>query len=737
MALSLVTSKSHTPPTMSGRGHAGGVQVSTGYKYPSHTPEFSGWWSQLGHSAQHIMEQRSTRVIAEDLIGFGVLRTLFDLVRGFFYSDDPNKGFFQTIGDNIRDFRRGESDNDALVNKSMARERIIREGGNIFSANFLGGLAFATIAWSANQLGKGTMAQQHASLETLEVFAHVLNTSANQQEFIDNIATYLAKGDSDKAAQLGEQLTQLAEKTSTKQRQNHLNALRQMARSHIQGEMVANHPPDVQKTWGTLANKLNRLLKDEPLTNPRRINKRIDKLKRHLGWAMADYDKAIQRGKNLPANEVLLGLAKGWDEKIITNNSAVNASAKAITHILDPNATTFDLQHTLPTTNDPHRFNVSTLATDISEFLNRAGHAAEQKSTNWQKAAQGLVKRTQRLAGWATPLAYAAAFTFTVLVPVFNKKYTEKLDNTESYPGVKGLKELKPVNEGKKGFFEEYLPHVTAEAKKGNYWPLALGLIPLPLAAGLVNNHSLNTGDLKNVWVNPFKNFGRKLLRMFQFRKGFPFVSVQQIAALCATVMCARMLTVREGTEGRERLVDTYAGWALWIAAIPNLHKWIAGRIDKARGTKLTKHLPNGARVMREGNELATFFKKNTVAATQKILKPLDKWTFGIMVALMGIIEPLIAIKWTEHQIRKEQQQGKSDTPNIPSGVGTLPQAINHRPSGVSQLNSLPRNAGVNPLVWPPNPTIANDPMMHIATVQQPIWQPQPAAPQTTNRQWA
>src|SRR5437660_429996 len=67
-----------------------------------------------------IGSNRTATVIAEDIFGFGVLRTTLDLFREYFYK--------HTEGG-----KRG-------LNIPAARERIIREMGCIFTANFLGGI---------------------------------------------------------------------------------------------------------------------------------------------------------------------------------------------------------------------------------------------------------------------------------------------------------------------------------------------------------------------------------------------------------------------------------------------------------------------------------------------------------------------------------------------------------------------------------------------------------------------
>lgn len=653
---------------------------------------------QFGHAINHffaqVMANDATRVIAEDLIGFGVLRTIFDLTRGFFYSEDADKGFFRAVADNVATYFDKDQSNEGLFNKSIARERIIREGGNLFASNFLGGLVIAILALVANKFGRGNVATQYASLETLEVFKHLAGSVKDKAGFVKAVSGYIADNHPEKAAQVESRLQQLGKAMSSETRLAH--------QAQLQGLVAEASDAQSQKIKHILSSA--------------KTEKAINKAANQIEW----WEKELGKGKISSIATPVERVGKA----IKPMGSVVDDAAKEVARILDPKATTFDLARKLPKTKESHRFWLNGLLQNTHEFAKRVDAKVAGGQKAWSEVASSMLKRTRRFNKWAIPLAYGAAFAFTVMVPVWNKALTQKTDKTKSYPGVKGLKELEPLDDKEQGWAKRLFPYVTEELKQGNIWPLVSGILPLPLVFGVINNSALNNGDMKNVVNNPFKKgFVRRAFRMFQFRKGFPFTTVQQVAALCAAVMSARMFTAREKTEARERLVDTYAGWALWIAIVPNLMRNIAKRIDKARGTVMTKHLPNGQQVMRHGSEISRFFDKKTVNKTMKVLKPLQNWTFGIMVALMGVVEPLIAIKWTEAQIRKDQKKAHKNELPI---ADELSSAKPIPPTGALPLNNrtavgqLPNSS---PWALPP----VNDPMMHISTVNQPLWQPQQA----------
>src|SRR5262249_50648058 len=117
------------PPPFAGRKLIiSGLQPTKGQGgYPPRFGKSFGQWMNDFNSSPH------GQVIFQDVIGFGVLRTTIDLFREYFYKKTENG-------------RR-------KLNIPAARERIIRETGCIFVANFLGGLLAYAGGEAANQLG--------------------------------------------------------------------------------------------------------------------------------------------------------------------------------------------------------------------------------------------------------------------------------------------------------------------------------------------------------------------------------------------------------------------------------------------------------------------------------------------------------------------------------------------------------------------------------------------------------
>ncbi|MEB3029894.1 hypothetical protein VJI72_08895, partial [Parvimonas micra] len=73
------------------------------------------------------------------------------------------------------------------------------------------------------------------------------------------------------------------------------------------------------------------------------------------------------------------------------------------------------------------------------------------------------------------------------------------------------------------------------------------------------------------------------------FSKKLPFTGTQQMAAGFAVLITARLLGSRSDNEFRERLIDSFAGWGLWIFGTPLLKKGIAWLSDRSGKTQLLK----------------------------------------------------------------------------------------------------------------------------------------------------
>ncbi len=658
------------------------------------TPQFGLIGKEFSRLYNNVMSKDASKAIAEDVLGFGVFRTLFDLFRPYFYKGNT-----------------GEND----LNLSLARERVVREMGNLFSSNFLSGLVIFSLAKGMHTLGKKNLGNEFIGLETQEVFRHFTASpykNSTPEQFIHRIAGYLAKGNPTETSRIAMLLNKHGQLLSPEKRAKDLAELKQLTNNISDTKLVkiANQVPanasvgSVEKTISAIGHHVN--------FETGQLEAAISKLEKALAkgqkaaknngdlaqWLASS--KADNLNKQLAQKSKALAMWQPLKQTIHTQEDITERAAKKITHTLNPKQTHFDITRTLPTNKYKHTFSASEFITDVHRFLtNTKGRytPAEQAPTRWAKHANKLLKRTQRFNRWGIPLAYGVGFALTVAVPILNKLLTQKVDNTKSYPGIKGLMSLKPVDTEKAPWYERLMPYVTEELKKGNSIPLLLGLLPLPLAFGMVNNAALRAGKFANIRNNPFKRGGaRKLLRLFQFRKGFPFVSVQQLAALCATVAATRNLTTRDGLEMRERFVDTYAGWLLWIPIIPNIHRLIAKKLDKKHGTHMVKHKSTGG-VLRSGAEIRQFFPKAAVNKTLGILGKLDKRTFVAMVFMLGIVEPYIAIKWTEQQAKKLRKEEKEN--QWAQAVQSLTAQTPPHYIGPPALNA-PQQVGKDPTAW-------------------------------------
>jgi hypothetical protein len=187
-----------------------------------------------------------------------------------------------------------------------------------------------------------------------------------------------------------------------------------------------------------------------------------------------------------------------------------------------------------------------------------------------------------------------------------------------------------------------FAPYVREALKDGNPLPLALTLLPIPFAVGMFDT-------VKRQFLNPFaKGFGGKWLKMYDFTKGFPFTTQQQVASLFALLIGSRLANARSGNEFRERLVDSMLGWGIWILATPFLKEQFAKRLDPT-GKTLWKTV-DGQFKLRSMAEAEKLLDPKLAAKTAGRLKWIGRGSTLITMVLLGIVEPLLAILWTKHR---------------------------------------------------------------------------------------
>lgn len=596
--------------------------------------------SSLGQIWANILSNPNSRLIFEDVIGFGGLRTTFDLSRNALYKDSTVKG----------------------ANTSLARERIFREIGNLFATNFLGGLIIYQLAkLGGKAFDKAHLGKQFASIETIDWFNNTLNhqkfkANPTRQGFIDAMSEQLAHTyQSAQSKTIQSYLEQVFDRLSHAEQSKSAQVLRQK----IETELGSGHK------W---LEKFDQQATKHPEKAINQVAKDIAyQIKRHTPREKQVWYKRLLGIKLKPASPESAKLVEQLSriqQSFKTSGAVIEDAAVNLAKAINPNATSFDIKlnaleaDTKAAKQYAHYFKLDELLTDTKHYLGRIEEGVSQSSArSWKHTAEGLAKRTHQFTKWALPVAFGASLVLTVVVPLFNKMLTRKVDKIKTYPGEIGLREMESVNTGEKGWFETYMPYIAKATKKGNYIPFLVSLLPLPFALGMVDNLKLMDGKL--AMNNPFKRgFLRKAARMFQFRKGFPYVPAQQLTALCALVSSARIWTARDKIEARERYVDSYGGWAAWIWALPNIKNAIKKGYDKlapAKKTVLMKKVGD-LTTARTGTEISRFFadKPELIKRTLRKNKVIGEYIFlPLMLLTMGVAEPLIALKWTEAQVKK------------------------------------------------------------------------------------
>lgn len=567
----------------------------------------------LGQTLHNIVNHGPSRVILEDLIGFGGLRTGFDLSRNWIYGTSETQG----------------------ANTSLARERIFREVGNLFATNFLGGVLMYAFAKGGGNDHIGT---QFASMQTTD--------------YLNKLVASIEKNAHAKPSHTSTQSLNFRSSLIDAMSKDILADLRPQQRVSVNNKLEELFKqldgPQREASFEQVSTELEKELgSDHKLT--RKLKKLSNNPSNALNKLAKELDYFIEKESWVKKNPTEFTAYKKLRNLIQSSSQLIDDAAEELIGLVNTKANSFDIELHLSeakngASKDVHTFKLNTLIEDAYEYT-KSVEAQSKVTHNPLHSAKQLLKKTEAFKKWAFPLAFGASFVFTVVVPLLNKMLTRKVDNIESYPGEIGLRDMEKVNNKDKGWFEKYMPYITNNLKDGNPMPLIYSLLPLPFATGMVDNAKLMGGkwDVKMPWA---KGFGKRFRRMFQFRKVFPYVPVQQLTALCALVSSARVWTARDQIEARERYVDSYGGWALWIGVLPNIKNQIKNRLDKIGKTAF-----NG----RDLNEVVRFTKdKDLIKSTLKKNKVLESYIFlPLMLVTMGIVEPLIALKWTESQVKK------------------------------------------------------------------------------------
>lgn len=360
-------------------------------------------------------------------------------------------------------------------------------------------------------------------------------------------------------------------------------------------------------------------------------------------------------------------------------------------------------------------FPLNGLIEDAAAFTKFVGQKANGKG--WcAKVAQNILEETAKVNRSRLGLGLGVALVSTLLVPYMNHILTRKMYKIDSYPGEKGLGTLKMVNEKeKKSFFEWHMPYLTESLKNKKWIPAFLTSIPVFLFFG-VDTAKLSAGQWGKALLFG-KGYFKKLASMLQFGKGFPFTTQQQMASCYAFLIFSRLVSARTENEFRERFVDSLVlGWTVWILATPLLKRAIA----KCWDVNLLKKTADGATVLKSRLEIERLVHNVKGSSVGRlVLGTGSKSTLGkyilmsgfatlITMFVLGIVEPYIAIKWTEWRALKSRTKKLlTESEQAAERTGKAPAAV---PNGVvSSSRVAPFSAmvpvwpvpGSSPLPWP------------------------------------
>jgi|GEM_PF-2095855 len=556
----------------------------------------SGLTKTVDHFYQSIMGSRSSQMIWEDLIGFGLMRAGIDLYRDKLSAKQQPGG-------------KDQSGSQGQLNWAAAGERVGRETASILTDNILGGFVAAL-------MGKYIFDK---------TYSKTAKTAALHNKFIDFTtleAFQKAVGKDEK-----EFVAKLADSQFAKQH-------------HDIGKT------SLQEAW-----------------------------KAGQEFSSVDSKQLAEKIKTLTAE---------LSEKL-------GEHKQGFTYIRKRNAD----GHPVKTVN------LHALLEDVSLFSQHMEKLVKEqspKSANaktWHHLADETLQRTLRAKNITIPAGLGLAMLATFSVPFAISGISRKFFGITSYPGELAArkaqqKEQKEKNKAHQGFWEGHAPYLTECVKKGNYWPLLLTLSPLPLAAGIVN-----TTKLSKLGLPTFVKSWKEWKHLFDYQKLKPFTAQQQMAALFALLISARLLNSRTDNEFNERALDSFVGWGAWIMGTPILNKLAAKALDHYTGTALTKPGELGLRSRAE-IEALTKLGEASEEVMRRTLKSHIWMQVGTTVATMiglGIFIPWGCLKLTQRNENHKQQLQAAQ----PQPVKPVPQPIVQAPSHFFHLANRSASVPVPP----------------------------------------
>lgn len=550
----------------------------------------SSLWQKIDKFLSWAGANRTREMLVEDFGGFGVLRTVMDSLRGFFFG----------IGG---------------LNIPAASERLAREGFSIVTDNILAGVSAAGFGKIADRR-LGSYSSKWTDFPTLELFKQTIRDHAKDANTAKTAEQAFLKG-------LAQQIT----KAQPNQQKACLEILQNYWENPAQNKaaMAAQLTKNLGLKSFDIRVGQNVFKLDNLLDDLRLFKEHMTRLPVQTSWqetAQKTLNSTL-KVKNWKLGFVGLGMAATFAVPYLINQATKKLFN--IDYYTGEIGLVKDKNKPQPT--------VSTFGPQMGQPSNPAV----------QLSPSPLFAQTLG--------AQPAIFNNFTATPASNASQSKT-------PQAKNPQERRPS-------------YIKDAWKNGNPWPVLLALVPLPIAAGLLD--TVNWKGLK-----PFSKAWRNAL---DFSKSAPFTTQQQMAATFALLITSRLMASRSDNEFRERLIDSGLGWLLWILGTPFMKKAVASHLDKQSGASLLlKEVPiNGneqtRKMLRSASEiehLSAYMKEVTpemAAKAQQQLKRLSQGSLITSLFLLGIVEPFIAIQWTKYNSRKKTEANPTppQAPSLPS----------------------------------------------------------------------
>lgn len=583
-------------------------------KRPSqaNSPNFAGWLTKgpLNKAFNWLEKQpRGIELIVEDILGFAVLRSVLDTLRGVFYGNDE-------------------------LSWAAGFERFRREAFSVATDLFIPGVAALAIGKVMDSVNGG-FSSRFSSLTDAKILGNLIDNlpeDGTPTQLHQHLANTLAESANFKGSTkpLRDWLaTPALELLSPNAQQQWLTSLTSDA-THQQRVKKALH-----KLWNT---------QNQPPPGVKAVSQRLK-------------EQGIRHNKQ--AAKQLFSQAN----QVLTNNIARHLGLTE----LDLTVTTKKAGKT-----SKKYTSLDTLLRETNHLFDQLpatpGGTPGQRSFNLPKLRQYLNNTVKNRRFQFIGLL--AGVITTALAPSLNHYITKKVSHTDDYPAAEGLFHkptalknpdgshslLKRLGKDATQRLQSIAPYVTQQLEDGNPLPLLVSAIPLSVATGIFDTVNLKLR----------KPFGRSWKYLYDFSKKFPFVAQQQIASLYGILIAARIFTARVDHEFYERVIDGVTGFSIWILGAPFLKKLYAmGSAvftgDKQQDNPLIKRVGKfKRRVLRSINEIQLLpdAKLNGVSRDTLInrLKVAGRGGLVTNIILLGLIEPLIAIFLTKRRSDNQQR---------------------------------------------------------------------------------